>query len=832
MSDRVTATLTRLFADHRIVFWYDGARDMRDVFDAAVLSKVTKLEIANNEFGLKYQMLKQNPDQKFLLYRDGPEPPMEQNWLLDIQLAAGIFKADRVSDLLLELGFPPRFDPVIRDHTEFYKSRGRVEALKQATEMKDMRAVRRRMLAICANASGGLDTVVEALLADMASEKDERIKLIERSNLSEFLWDELGRVYGYAAANPSVEDLALTLFKSCYRIALGETGSMNAEAVLLFRRWKNDRNGAIAFEVLSERYADVLGIEQDLGKHDFRHLLGLDYFEAVDRQVIRQVVHALSTQTASPPDVMRWIRERRQSHWYDRYADIYQAIDYAAQFQLALAEATLGMTNAAEGFRKYAATWFRIDQLYRKFVYHMQKSGQQGLLGELFNVIENRYSTSYLLAVNDAWQDQIAKMSDWQIPGAERQIEFYRREAAQYRRKDQKVAVIISDALRYEVADELLSRIKGLNRFDADLTAMLGVLPSYTQLGMASLLPNKALRIAEDDTALVFETDLPTQGLAAREKVLSFGREGDRVKALKVEDVAAMRVDEGKELFREHDVVYIYHNRIDAIGDNRTTEEDLPKAVEATLEEIVTLVRKLTSANFSNILITADHGFLYQHRALEESDYSQAEIEGGTVLARTRRFVLGTNLPETPGMKKFTAQQLGLAGTVEALIPNSINRLRLKGSGSRYVHGGASLQEVVVPLLRVGKKREADLGQVEVQVITAGKNQITSGQIALVFYQAQAVTEKMLPRELRVGFYSESGELISDEFDLVFDIRADNPRDREITRKFLFSRVADKYNNQDVFLKLRERVGKTSHFQDYGSQRFQLKRGIAADFDF
>ena len=53
-----------------------------------------------------------------------------------------------------------------------------------------------------------------------------------------------------------------------------------------------------------------------------------------------------------------------------------------------------------------------------------------------------------------------------------------------------------------------------------------------------------------------------------------------------------------------------------------------------------------------------------------------------------------------------------------------------------------------------------------------------------------------------------------------------------MSRKFLLSRKADLYNNQDVFLRLDEQVGKTSHFQEYANQRFQLRRGIATDFDF
>jgi uncharacterized protein (TIGR02687 family) len=491
---------------------------------------------------------------------------------------------------------------------------------------------------------------------------------------------------------------------------------------------------------------------------------------------------------------------------------------------------TLSMTSLAEGFHRYSTTWFRLDQHYRRFIFHYQKSGQTSLLGDLFDRVENLYVNNFLLKLNDAWQEQVNKMTAWEIPGVERQVDFYRNQASEFRRRQQKVCVIISDALRFEVAEECLSRIRGLDRFDAELKPMLGVLPSYTQLGMAALLPNSALRISDDDSGLVFDGEQPTSS-GYREKMLAKGRDGDRVATLRAEDLMNLRSDEAKEMFRDHDVIYIYHNQIDVVGDKLATEERLADAVEDAMQEIVAMVRKLTSANASNILITADHGFIYQHRPLEDSDFSMAEVQGD-VLVRNRRFVIGKDLPATQGMKKFTADDLGLGGELDILIPNSINRLRVKGAGSRFVHGGASLQEIVVPVIRVVKGRESDVRQVDVQIISSGKSLISSGQLAIMFYQVQPATDKLQQRSLRAGIYSVDGVLISDTHELNFSFTSENTRERELPRKFLLSRSADEYNNQDVFLRLEERVGKTSHYQEYASQRFQLRRGISTDFDF
>ena len=108
-----------------------------------------------------------------------------------------------------------------------------------------------------------------------------------------------------------------------------------------------------------------------------------------------------------------------------------------------------------------------------------------------------------------------------------------------------------------------------------------------------------------------------------------------------------------------------------------------------------------------------------------------------------------------------SSSQLGLSGDYEVLIPKSINRLRVQGAGSRYVHGGASLQEVVIPVIEINKKRKSDIEYVDVDVLGGAKN-ITSNQFGINFYQRQPIADKMLARQLTAGFYSLTNKPISD----------------------------------------------------------------------
>src|SRR5690606_8921574 len=121
----------------------------------------------------------------------------------------------------------------------------------------------------------------------------------------------------------------------------------------------------------------------------------------------------------------------------------------------------------------------------------------------------------------------------------------------------------------------------------------------------------------------------------------------------------------------------VYHNRIDAIGDKPGTERQVFEAVDDTLRDIVDLVKKLASANATNIFITADHGFLFQDEILADAFFLSTQPQGDDIKVINRRFVLGTGLKLDPAFATFKASQLGLDSELEVQLPKSIHRLRL-----------------------------------------------------------------------------------------------------------------------------------------------------------
>ena len=832
MSSQIQTALTRLFDKHRIVFWYDTKQELRSDFEAVSIPDVEKLEIANNGYGLKHRILRESPEQKFLLYREGPQPEDLDNWLLDVQLAHGVFRTDQVAIWLSELELGLEFAEVAQAHAEFFQAIKRKEALKKLLKPDDtVGQLRLKMLAVCAGSEPRMDSVVETLLQQLAEDRDDGIRLIERCGLDSFLWEQLTRFYGYEASEPSLRDFVIELFKSCYAMGTDGEVKLTGDALVFLKRWKDSRQFEQGFETLSAECAEVLGIEQDLGKRDFRDLVELDYFRLIDQKIISDLVRAVVGRTVTSGDVALWVRQRRQGHWYGEFRHLYEAIEFAARFVQMLGEARLTIDSLSDGVQRYTRTWFQLDQLYRQFTYHVRMSGQASLMGELSEQVENLYSNNYLLKLGDGFQVHVDAAPRWEAYPVVQQKAFFEHWVRPYLRKDKRICVIISDAMRYEIGDELLGLIRQEDRYSEELEPALSTLPSYTQLGMAALLPNKSLAIADNDTGTVLVDGQSSQGTVNRTKILQTALDG-RGQAVKAEDFMQLNREDSRELLKGNDVVYIYHNRIDHTGDKMHSEGQAFEAAEQTLADLIRLIKKLTAANANNLLITADHGFIYQNRELDESDFLGDAVSGDDIRYRDRRFVLGKGLSASQAFHHFSSEQLGLDGEMEVQIPKSINRLRLKGSGSRFVHGGASLQEVVIPVLKVNKKRQSDVSAVEVDILRGASSVITSGQLAVTLYQSGPVTEKVQPRHLRAGIYTQAGELISDSHELSFDLTSENPRERELQVRFVLSRKADEANGQEVFLGLDEQHAGTSHYKEYKSLRYLMRRSFTSDFDF
>ncbi len=832
MSDTTTVRphLLRWFDSRRVVFWHDPEGQYAADLDNLDLPGIQTIRVANDEFAVKNRLLHDDPAGRFLIYRSGRAPSGIGDWLLDLELAYGVFTADRAALVAQDLGLAGKgIDEVVQAHEKFFHATKRVQSLKALLNPEDDATdLRAKMTAAVLGRkdSHSLLEITRTLLTENAKGQHAKYDALIDYGLDDFYWQGVARIYGYEPSSPSIDDLVLWIFGMAIEGFKSDRPGGLQNIQLDFASLRNDRRSQAAMAMLAKRSARDLDYKSKIEDASFRDLVGLDLFEETDQKIISDLARAVAEQNVTPREVAEVVRARQSSVWIDGYKQLYTAVASASELLGELTSLNLAIQSFDDGLERYRREWFRIDQLYRQFIYAARTAEYPKPLEALREQVEKRYSNKYVYELGNAWQQQVDRVEKWRSTALRSQTAFYSRYVEPLVRDgDKKAVVIVSDALRYEVADELGSLIRREDRFDAVLDAVLGVLPSYTQLGMAALLPHLTLKHSVD-AKTVLADDQPTNGTAFRGKIL----EAVGGSAIQAEDFKALVADERRELFKANRVLYVYHNRIDATGDKPGTERQVFEAVEDTLCDIVDLVKKLASANATNIFITADHGFLFQDEALADQFFLSTKPQGDDLKYLNKRFVLGTGLKVDDAFVTFEAAQLGLDSELEVQIPKSIHRLRLAGSGSRFVHGGATLQEIVVPVLAVNKKRKSDTRLVNVEVWPES-DKITTGQVVVRLFQTEPVSDKVQPRTLRAGLYV-GGTLISNLVDLTFDQTSADKRDRYQSARMLLSQDASNYNNRAVEFRLEERIPNTNQWRVFAKAAYTLKRSFASDFDF
>jgi uncharacterized protein (TIGR02687 family) len=820
--------LERRFEIQRIVFWHDTDGQYNDDLDSLSLADVQTIRVANDEYGIKHQLLHDEPAGKFLVYRSGEIPTGIGNWLLDLELAYGVFTADHTSLVAQELGLTAEgIDDAVREHEKFFNATKRVESLKVLLNPDDDAAkLRAKMTAVVlGQTENTFLEITRALLIENAKGQRTKYDALAEYGLDAFFWRGAAAIYRYESASPSIDDLVLWVFRQ----ALGGFESDRPGGLrniqLDFASLRNDRRSHDALAALAKRAARDLDYASTIEDTDFRELKAVDVFPETDQKIISDLARAIAEQTITARDVAEIVRARQGTVWIDDYKQLYAAITSASDLLTELARIDLTMSSFDNGLERYRHEWFRIDQLYRQFTFAYRNAEHQQPLEPLREQIERRYVNTFVYELGNAWQQQVDAADSWSSSTLRPHTSFYKDNVDRMLRDNKKAVVIISDALRYEVADELRTRIRQEDRFEASLDAVLGVLPSHTKLGMAGLLPHHTLAYSADAHAVLVD-GWPTHDTVARGKILA----GIGGSAIQAEDFKARSADARRDLFKNSRVLYIYHNRIDKTGEDRITESQVFEAVDDTLRDIVDLVKKAANANATNIFITADHGFLYQDEALADSFFLSTQPHGDDIKFTNKRYVLGHGLKTDNAFTTFRSAQLGLDGDLEVQVPKSIHRLRRPGSGSRFVHGGATLQEVVVPVLTVNKKRKSDTGQVSVE-IWPESDKITTGQVVVKLFQSEQVDDKLQPRILRASLYV--GEtLISNQIELMFDQTSADKRDRYQEARMLLNSDANDFNNRIAEFRLEEQIPNTSQWRTYRKAMYTLKRSFASDFDF
>ncbi|MEZ8579322.1 BREX-1 system phosphatase PglZ type A [Vibrio splendidus] len=689
-----------------------------------------------------------------------------------------------------------------------------------------------------------LQTLLVQLSVDFDTE--ELLAELDKFNLNEAFWkfayEELGYIVEATGDSchlkPTIQELAVKLlFTECYQSLInsgcsnsdevvgrftthllpmptqeqleagytaervGLNSGRRAQVVSFVVQLREGRSCQDGYNRLSRRIETDYEISDKLRLIESPEKLRLvETFEFADKQL--SILLAKHIASLSSEELNSLVSHRLTTHWCHvraefvdtKYANVYKAIKAAKQFYSLKSKYIDGFDfdSTKDLYRAYEQELFLFDTAYRNFCENANHVAHQGsdILKKLKLVedIEDLYVNWYLHDLAIAWGKHVDDenlLDTWKINGVFNQYDFYNNEVERIFQSSQikRVFVIISDALRYEVAHDIHEQINKEKRFKSVIKSQLGVVPSYTQLGMASLLPHKELtaHIGKD---VKYKADgLSVHGLDNRHAVL----EKYQGMAVKASDVLNWTNEEGRKAVADARVVYIYHDQIDAIGDKAATENQTFDACADGIEQVRLLVERIINKlNGNRILVTADHGFLFKSSDVVESDKTALSVKpSGTVEAK-KRYLIGQQLPKDSfywkGDMAVTAKLSANGDQAEFIVPRGSNRFNFVG-GAKFIHGGIMPQEICVPVLRIEhlkttKQKTTAKQKVGVVPLSNGLRIVTLSE-KIEFLQTNAVGDQFKERNLNIWIEDPEGTVVSNKAQILFDSSASNSDERK-----------------------------------------------------
>jgi len=837
---QITTALRRLFDDEheRIVFWNDPEREFAGILDSLDMPDVNILRLDQlSGFEAKLRIEQENPTERYLLYAPSEEPDYEEDWLLDIRLYSRSFRADRASIILDQLGLTHQhLRQHLADRRKFFDNKERLRKLQSVVEPDDNEAdLDRKMLAQVVRADQPeLFNILRTLFHEFAEGEQDRdlftkvepgeIDLdvppqvwdqIQKFDLDKPFWQMIKSAFGYDEESPSLKNLLIRLLVTDFAQALkGDlpTSFLNlllpklgrANAVVCLGQWRDSTSKGSSYDRLSKEVASLLKLPDQLGNQDLDSLIDVMTFLDVEKAVIRQLRDRVQTTADTiAVDEIREIATRRQAgHWASPGVSgspeiarkalhaVYDALASAADFYGLRNDHRHGFVfdDAKAMYRAYEAELYRFDQLYRHFCESADYAESEGwgVLKPLRSEVEACYSNWFVTNLCLGWGKFVepdggeSLLDKWHIDDVPNQQRFYdklvRPRLAEA--ENRKAYVVISDAFRFEAAEELTRDLNGKYRFEATLASQLGVLPSYTTLGMAALLPHRNLAYKPNGDVLV--DGKPTSSVTQRNEILG----AHQGMAVKSDELLAMKKEEGREFVSGRRVSYIYHNVVDTVGDSASSENDTFEAVRKAITEISDIVRYvINNLNANYVVVTADHGFLFRETALGETDKSKlTEKPPGTVRSK-KRYLLGQNLPDYDSVwHGNTATTAEADGDMEFWVPKGANRFHFTG-GAKFVHGGAMLQEIVVPVITVKHVKDKKVrGKTKTKQVTVHilgtSHKITTARHRFEIIQMEPVSDRVKPITLKVAVY-EGDQPVTNVETVIFESASGNMDDRK-----------------------------------------------------
>jgi uncharacterized protein (TIGR02687 family) len=791
----------------KIIFWYDDKHECLENIDDLCFDNTEIIKYDNNSSWIKYHIEFEELNKNIIIYFPFSMPENKENSLLDIQCynSEYIFNPDSTTMILKNLGLKEDCRSIIKKYSTFFGNMKRESKFKEFDIVgKDYTNIDYIIIAILLGVKSiNLDDILKALIKDFY-EGSKKIEELEKFGDINKLFEIINSSFG--SNIKSVDELDY-LFKGLVFTQFVSSLKPNNEDKIskysryIFKQYTNcyvfinslmrDKAYKKYYDLIANETEKEFGIPELVNQMTNEDVINSDAFISIDKHYIKYITDVLLTFANQFDSYKGYINSRKNKYWYEYLENEYKTIENAIYF-LEKYEEVENEIKTYE-FNKFIQVYIDklsdVDKFYRKFYSYYDSLKEKDIFMELKDKIENIYVNKYISDLSIKWSESISDVKQY---GEESllQSKFYNKYIKPYDDRKDRIIVVVSDALRFECAKELHDKLNLIGG-KSNLEYMLGVVPSYTKLGMASLLPNKELRRADKDDILV--DGMKSSSIIDRENILKNANELSL--ALKYDDLYDMTKQEWKQKFSGKKIVFIYHDSIDAIGDHSATENEVFTACDKAILELQKLVEDLhRTFSGTNVFITADHGFFYKRGKLSTTDKISKDREAEI---NKLRYSYSDKPNVAEGIISIDLSYIFGENSGYVNVPKGNMVYQRQGSGLNYVHGGIMPQEIIIPVIDFKSSRGKDDVK-KVNIAYSGlTSKITNAITYLNFMQTERMDENTKACRYLVHFVDEAGIKVSDQCTIVANLADENIKSRIFEEKFVFKNIA--YDKNKIY---------------------------------
>ena len=490
----------------------------------------------------------------------------------------------------------------------------------------------------------------------------------------------------------------------------------------------------IYYQTLSEDTENEPFIQQL--RHTSAIKLGkVDTFSFEERTFFEGAISGI-TQNEEFIQVKMWAQTRlkQDSFWLQFHGrrDAWRILEKICILGEALqqAPATLPMMNsvdeAAEFYVEYCA---KVDQAHR----HLEQVVSRLLFSSLTDYIQIKECVQFIRDRYGYWLNEMSRdftklcRQHGFLPSDTRQQRniFYR-ELKPLCKKG-KTAFFMVDALRFEMAQELVERMN-LDQTDTiSLKPYFCELPSNTNVGMNILAPvvqggqielvmsNGKISCPNSPNGFQVRT-LEHRRLTIKEAI-----GGQSSPEISIQEIFESDLTGLRKKFSHSNIAVIPYLGIDKAGE----QNDGPNKFPDALRILRKAWEKLRDAGFQHFLFVADHGFLL----IDPNPHRAKCLEHGRPIDNNRRHIITEHGTDHPGEVRVRLRDLNyiVDKDYHLLMPEDAKLFETNFSGRNFAHGGNSLQERIIPVLEIihpaPTKTKHENYHVHIQPLSSSGNQ-------------------------------------------------------------------------------------------------------------